>query len=262
MRRIALLVDFTGVCELAMEHTALLARQSLAQVTLLHIASTARQAEDKIIKNEIRDFAKILDKEGVPFIVQVDYGDFFEIISNSILSLNVDLLIVGTHGIKGFKQDFLGSNVLRLIRLIQTPALIVQGHCQPPHEGYLNMLVPLKGKLKDINVIDRAKDFASVFHSKIYFLSYYNSENKDEVISQSSGLTAIMKNAGFETSSEEEEISLYSSNYSKLIIEYADIEEIQLIVMCVDDYENTGYFNDYDKEYILLNRLGKAILCI
>lgn len=262
MKKIALLVDFTGVCQLAMEHTALIARESLAQVTLLHIAAKEKESEDKAIKNEIRDFAKILDKEGIPFSVQIDYGNFFEIIGDSIVKLDVDLIIVGTHGIKGVKQDFLGSNVLRLIRLLKIPALIVQGHCQTPQEGYLNILVPLMGNLNNINIIKRAENFASVFHSKIHFLSYYTSDNKTTLINQSQELSNMMQNAGYETHAEEEESSLYASSYSKSIIEYADIEEIQLIVMLVNDSENSGYFNDYDKENILLNRLGKAILCI
>ncbi|MFM9943653.1 MAG: universal stress protein [Bacteroidia bacterium] len=262
MQRIALLVDFTGVCQLAMEHTALIARQSLSQLTLLHIASKDKQADDKLIKNEIRDFANSLEKEGIPFAVKIDYGNFFEIISDSIAKLNVDLIVVGTHGIKGVKQDFLGSNVLRLIRLLKIPALIVQGHCQTPHEGYLNMLVPLLGKLHSISIVRRASDFAKVFNSKIHFLSYYNSDNKTNIIHQSKELLTMMQADGFDCNAEEEEAGIYASSYSKSVIEYADIEEIQLIVLLLHDDEHTDYFNDYDKENILLNRLGKAILCI
>ena len=175
---------------------------------------------------------------------------------------NLDLLIVGTHGIKGVKQDFLGSNVLRLIRLLRVPALIVQGHCQAPIEGYLNILVPVLGKLNNINIVKRAEDFASVFHSKFFLLSYFNTENKSDVVQQNNDLDSMLKADGFETNTEVDESSLYASSYSRSIIEYADIEEVQLIVMIVNDSEHVGYFNDYDKENILLNRLGKAILCI
>jgi len=262
MKKIALLVDFTGVCQLAMEHTALIARESLCQLTLLHIAVKGRESEEKSIKNEIREFAVSLERDGVPFAIQVDYGDFFEIIGGSIARLNLDLIVVGTHGIKGINQDFVGSNVLRLIRLLNIPALIVQGHCQTPLEGYLNILVPLLGTLHNQNILKRIINFASVFHSKIHFLSYYNSENRTDVNTQSKELAAMMQSDGFDTNTEEEESSLYASSYSKSIIQYADIEEIQLIVMLVNDSEYSGYFNDYDKENILLNRLGKAILCI
>ena len=64
MKKIILLVDFTGVCQLAMEHTAILARQSLSQVVLLHIAAVGRENEEKAIKHEIREFAKILERKG------------------------------------------------------------------------------------------------------------------------------------------------------------------------------------------------------
>ena len=261
MKKIALLVDFTGVCQLAMEHAALIARQSLCQLVLLHVAPANKQAEDKEIKNRIRDFAEILDKEGVPFAVQVDYGDFFSIIGESINKLNVDIIVVGTHGIKGINQDFVGSAVLRLIRLLNIPALIVQGHCQTPHEGYLNILIPLLGKLKNPESITKVNNFASVFNSKIHFLGFYNQENKSVVVQQNEEFSKVMKDAGFETGVEVEESSVYTSSYSKSIVQYADIEEIQLIVMMIYDADE-GYFNDYDKENILLNRLGKAILCI
>lgn len=261
MKKIALLVDFTGVCQLAMEHAALLTRQSLSQLVLLHVAPPSRSNEEKAIVNEIRDFASKLDDEGIPFSVQVDFGDFFQIIGQSITKLGVDLIIVGTHGIKGISKDFLGSNVLRLIRQLNIPSLIVQGHCQPPHEGYLNILVPLLGKIHDVSVMNRFEDFASVFHSKIHFLGYYNSENKEEVHKQNKELAERTAAAGYATETEEDESSLYTSSFSKSIIEYADIQEIQLIVLLI--YHNDeNYFNDFDKENLLLNRLGKAVLCI
>src|SRR5437868_6395316 len=99
MKKIALLVDFTGVCQLAMEHTCLIARQSLSQVVLLHIAAPEKEVVEKELKNEIREFASRMENEGVNFAVQVDYGDFFEVIGQSVSRLNLDLLIIGTHGI-------------------------------------------------------------------------------------------------------------------------------------------------------------------
>lgn len=260
MKKLALLVDFTGVCQLAMEHAALITRQSLSQLVLLHVAPLSEQKNDKDLKNKIREFASILEKEGVPFAIQIDYGDFFGIIGNSIRNLDVDLIVVGTHGIKGISQDFEGSAVLRLIRQLNTPALIVQGHCQTPMEGYLNILVPLVGKIKSNTVMNGIVKFAEVFKSKFHFLGYYNIENRDEIAAQNEELTQLV-NDNFESSSELEECSVYTSSFSKSIVQYADIEEIQLIVLLINESEE-NYFNSFDKENILLNRLGKAILCV
>jgi len=261
MKKIALLVDFTGVCQIAMEHTAIIARQSLSQVVLLHIAAPGREAEDKSIKNEIREFSKILENEGIPYAIQIDYGDFFEIIGKSIARLNLDLIIIGTHGIKGVKQNFVGSNVIRLVRYLEIPALVVQGHSQTPQEGYLDILIPMLGKEGD-EIIKPVSDFASVFKSKIHFLGYYNSENKDAVTSHSKAFAGKFSDLGFETISEQDESSVYTSSYSKSIIQYADIEDVQLIVIIIHETGEASYFNDEDLENIMLNRLGKAILCL
>ncbi len=261
MKKIGLLVDFTGVCQLAMEHTALIARQSLAQVVLLHIASNDKRANEKELKNEIREFSKSMEVEGVPFAIQVDYGDFFEIIGDSIAKLNLDLIIIGTHGIKGVKQNFVGSNVIRLVRHLKIPALVVQGHSQTPQEGYTDILVPMLGKEGD-EIINPITEFASVFHSKIHFLGYYNNENKNNVIEHNRSIALRVQALGFETIVEADESSMYTSSYSKSIIQYADIEDVQLIVIIIHESGDASYFNEEDLENIMLNRFGKGILCL
>ena len=60
---------------------------------------------------------------------------------------------------------------------------------------------------------------------------------------------------------EMEETSQYTSSYSRSIIEYSDIEESDAIVLLLGNRED-DYFNLTDQENILLNRLGKPILCL
>ena len=52
-----------------------------------------------------------------------------------------------------------------------------------------------------------------------------------------------------------------STEIKKLENQRKYLNKAWLIVMMIYDADE-GYFNDYDKENILLNRLGKAILCI
>ncbi len=60
---------------------------------------------------------------------------------------------------------------------------------------------------------------------------------------------------------EMEETSNYTASYSRSIIEYSDIEENDVIVLLLGNRED-DYFNLTDQENILLNRLGKPILCL
>ncbi|MBL7811219.1 MAG: universal stress protein [Bacteroidetes bacterium] len=262
INKIALLIDFTGVCQLAMEHTALLARQSLSQVTLLHIAAADQQANDKEIKNQIREFAQSLENEGIPFAIHVDYGDFFDIIGESVRKQKADLLIVGTHGIKGIKANFQSSAILRLMGLIDTPALVVQGHSQTPLEGYLNILIPLVGKVENADLIDPVSRFASVFKSHVQILSFFHKENETERREDTRRIESGLLAKNVKVTTHLDETSVYTSNYYRSIIEFADIEEANLIVLAVHESGDSGYFNETDEENLLLNRLGTAVLCL
>lgn len=261
MKKIVSLIDFTGVCELSLEHTSLLARESLSQVTLLHIVPDGQQANEKEIKENVRQFAQVLEKDGIPFSVQIDYGPFFETIGESIKKLQSDLMVVGTHGIKGIKQNFVGSNILKLIRAIDIPALVIQSNTITPIEGYTRILVPLLSKTENAELIKPVGDFAKTFQSEVIFLTYFAPENESEAQKRTNEVNEKFINLGIATRIDLERVSSYASSYSRSIIEYSDIEEAELITLIINrDFEN--YFSTDDQENLLLNRLGKPVLCI
>jgi nucleotide-binding universal stress UspA family protein len=260
IKRIVLLVDFTGVSQLALEHTTIIARQSICQVILLHIAAEGKQQEEKEIKSKVRDFALPMEKEGVSYLVQVNFGQFFEVIKSSIENLNADLLIIGTHGIKGIKQNFLSSNILKLLSNINIPALVIQGHSMNPQEGYSNILIPLLHPAHLIEKKDSLLKFAKLFKSNLQFLGFYNKEN--EITLSTNELSDWFNNEEISSSVEMEETSVYTSSFSKSIIQYADIEDTDVFVLMIHDKTGCVNFDLMDKENILLNRLGKPVLCL
>jgi nucleotide-binding universal stress UspA family protein len=262
MKKVIALIDFTGVCQLALEHTSIVARQSLSQVTLLHIAPHGQEVRDAEIREEIRTFASQLEEDGIPFSIHIDYGAFFDIVGTSIHNLKADLIIVGTHGIKGIKQNFVGSNILRLIRQIDIPALIIQGHSGTPMEGYLKILVPLLGKTENEQLIEPVAMFASVFNSEIHFLTYFTTENEAEAQRRTAELNKEIADKGLKTAVDLEKTGTYNNNYSRSIVEFADIEDAELIALIISNKGFENYFSEDDQENILLNRLGKPVLCI
>ncbi len=262
IRKIISLIDFTGVSQLALEHTAIIARQSICLVTLLHIADESKRIDEKELKNQIREFASHLEDEGVSFAIQIDYGNFFEIIANSIKKLDCDLIVIGTHGIKGIKQNFVSSNIVKLIRLISTPALIIQGHSQTPQEGYLNILVPML-ETADPKILEKpVEQFASLFKSNLHLLGFFVKEMEQTFTQKTNDQAARFLTMGFNTHVQMEETSVYTSSYSRSIIQYADIEDIEVLVLVFHESEEIKNFDNADMENILLNRLGKPVLCI
>ena len=88
------------------------------------------------LKEEVRIFGEVLDADGIPFRVQVSFGDFFETIPRVLDELKSDLVVVGTHGIRGIQRNLYSENILRLINSMKTLTLVVQGHSDIPPEGY------------------------------------------------------------------------------------------------------------------------------
>ncbi len=260
MNKIVLLVDFTGVSLLAMEHVALLAKESLCRVILLHIASPDKSSDVKAAEKEVREFAQPLDKEGVPYAVVVKFGDFFSLISDEMKTIAPDLLVVGTHGFKGIKKNFESSNILNLLRKIDVPSLVIQGHASPPYHGYKSILVPLIESNETIEWHNLLGSFASVFLSEVRLLAYYNNTNKDKIANNSEAVRkTLTETEGISCIVDMEETSLYTAAYSRSIIEYSDIEDSDAIVLFLGKKED-DYFSLEDQENILLNRLGKPIL--
>jgi nucleotide-binding universal stress UspA family protein len=262
LRKLVSLIDFTGVSQMALEHTAILARQSVCLVTLLHIADESKRSQEKEIKAQIRQFASHLEDEGISFSIQVDYGNFFEIIAGSIEALDCDLIVIGTHGIKGIKQNFVNSNIVKLIRLISTPAFIIQGHSQSPQEGYSQMLIPLL-EMKDSRFLEKPVELlTSLFKTKLHFLGFYTNDNEQSFTKKIAEQARRFNEKGVKTVVQMEETSIYVSSFSKSIIQYSDIEDIDVLLLVFHTPEDMKNFDNTDMENILLNRFGTPVLCI
>jgi nucleotide-binding universal stress UspA family protein len=261
VKKVIQLIDFTGVCHLAMEHVALIAHHCNCEVTLLHIAAAGQEASQKEIEERIKEFARPLDKEGVNYSIAIDFGDFFTTISESIARQKADLMVVGTHGISGIKPNFVGSSILKLIQLIHIPALVVQGHSQTPHEGYIKILIPLLDKPENVDITMPLSNFGSVFNATIHFMVFHNVANEDRVTAKAKELASRIAKQGLTTEVETEKSNNPNGPYGKSIVEYADIEDAQLIGLVISHGGNEHYFDFADQENILLNRLGKPVLC-
>ena len=77
MKKIAVLIDFTSVCETALEHAAVIARKALTPLLLVHIAAESDRDREEEIKQRMKEHTAILDQEGIPFLLKVGFGEFF-----------------------------------------------------------------------------------------------------------------------------------------------------------------------------------------
>jgi len=256
MKKLAVLIDFTSVCEIAIEHAAIIARYTLSPLILVNISDPSKIEEEKEIKERIKTHARLLDREGIPYLAKIGYGEFFSTIPNFLKEIGADFIIVGTHGIKGIADVSYGLNILRLINSLNLPALIVQGHSEAPAEGYDQILIPNVLTNSAVTDADRIKRFAQLFKAKITLLQYARTEV--EAKTGEDIYTKQFQELGYPLTYDFEIVSTYIHSYYRSILQYAAIEDVNLLVWTTPS--EGEHFDQEDKENLILNRLGIPVL--
>lgn len=256
MKKIAVLIDFTSICEIAIAHAAVVARYTLTPLLLVNIAPKGSERDEKEIKERMKQHARYLDDENIPFALGVGYGEFFSTIPQYLTQQGVDFVVVATHGIKGIADASYGLNILRLIRGMQIPSLVVQGHSQAPLEGYDQVLLPILLKHSTISQCPQIVEFANYFTSQITLLHYM----RDELGLEDANRLYVKKFVGVSKPVvyDYEVVSAYVHSFNRSILQYAEIEDINLLVLA----ENRGeqVLDNDDQENLILNRQGIAVL--
>jgi nucleotide-binding universal stress UspA family protein len=142
-KRILCPVDFSDSSNRALAHAAALARWYGAQLTVLHIVPTFDpmqvQAElgvpvqivNPMTREEVMGGMRLfLERAGVSSDAHLvaEPGDASAAIVDQALTTGADLIVIGTHGRRGFKRLLLGSVAETVLREAPCPVLTVSPH--------------------------------------------------------------------------------------------------------------------------------------
>jgi nucleotide-binding universal stress UspA family protein len=128
-------VDFSEISQHALDHAAAIANWFEATLTLLFVFPNVPVMDVPPLVLEDADRERLLGAmrrmaERVPSRVKLDYrvqdaAYIHDEIVAQAAALPADLLVLGTHGLSGFQQMFLGSVTEKVIRKASCPTLIV-----------------------------------------------------------------------------------------------------------------------------------------
>jgi len=141
MKRIVVPTDFSGCALSALKVAALISKKVNAVISIVHTYELPIYgftdglvmydgAEVGKIKEELSleldklsklDFLKSVDVETY---LLTDY-DVAQITDHENLK-NTDLIVMGTHGVSGWKEDFVGSNTEQVVRKVDCPVLAIR----------------------------------------------------------------------------------------------------------------------------------------
>jgi len=137
--------DFSQIAEYALQHAVKFAKTIPADISFVHIIKKAKEAG--AATNKLNVIAEeTFKKYGVKPGVIVREGSIFKVINEVIEEVGAELVVMGTHGMKGM-QKFTGSWALKVIAGSKAPFVVVQA---PPQEQIIDAIVfPLDFRSED-----------------------------------------------------------------------------------------------------------------
>lgn len=142
MKTILMPTDFSKNAAVAARYAAGFAKQHGYSIHFLHIYKAFTSAFQSELANDTdetrarvtaeREMQEFLDRvvvpDDVPVTQTIRRGQFIDEVSKFLREHPMDMVIMGTHGASGRKNDFLGSNTYDVSKTVSVPLLVVPEH--------------------------------------------------------------------------------------------------------------------------------------
>lgn len=256
IQKILIPFDFSETAELALEHAVFMAKLHKADLHLLHViesysftsaisnafSKSQSEFESKIestASEKLKELSEKLHHDcGMPVHYRTGMGNIYKKITSVAEELQIDLIIMGTHGISGFQEFLVGSNTYRVVMSAPCPVISVQTHSKKI--GFKDIILPIdnspSSRQKVKHAVEIAKHYGSVVHvAGIMTMSDIDMQRRFEV-----------KIHQVRDYLEEHEIPhsvkmFKGENTASVTMDYAQQVNADLIIIMTDQ-ESTGLF--------------------
>jgi nucleotide-binding universal stress UspA family protein len=184
IKKILIPTDFSETGLLAVEHAAFMARLFKADLYLLHaieISDTTFSVYEPAIVipdlKEVEDIAfghlnriagRIKKEFGIRVKIICTRGNSAAEIVTAVKENTIDIVVMGTHGARGFNEYFVGSNTHKTVTICPCPVISVQSHAKKP--GFGKIVLPIDNSPHSRQKVDHVIFLAKRYASRIYIL--------------------------------------------------------------------------------------------
>lgn len=252
IKKILIPVDFSGTGIKVLEQATLMAKKTNAEIILLTVVTgpfgnagsddirisvynnnkyevlIAIEAEkqmnlikDKLLKEGVRKVTYLIKKAGTP------YKEIISVANKA----KADIILMGTHGVSGFREFVLGSNTFKVVSEAKCPVLSIQKHTKTA--GFKNILLPFRDKPHSREKVDYAIGMAKIYGATLHVLGVsYDpaSAGVKKMPLEAQQIKRIAEKQGVKCTEE-----VVHGNYvAKFIFNHAKKVKADLIVMMAD----------------------------
>jgi len=253
IKNILVPVDFSDTSEIALNEAIKLTGLFKAELFLIHVVEYLNEfngyfysvvpeiqtdlpqllAFEKTVELKIEEKKKeIYKKYGIQAEVYVANGQVHSEIIQFSEKKKIDLIVMGTHGVSGYKELFLGSNAQRIVTLSDIPVLTIQKKIS--EAGFKNILIPIDNTLHSREKVNIALLIGNLSGAMMHIIGLPDSEEGVDINKIDIKLESVEKIMSSDKLPYKTTI-VHGKNLAKDALEYADENNCDLIVI------NTGH---------------------
>jgi nucleotide-binding universal stress UspA family protein len=270
MKRILVPTDFSKNAEYALKVAAQIARKNNSEIILLHMLELPHQGNDainggsaipQIMLYKEKAIEKLEDLMDVDFLDGINVSEIiqFEKAFEGILSISkkngVDLIVMGSHGVSGFEEMFIGSNTEKVVRTSEIPVLVIKN--EVPSFEVKNMVFASDFSPEISKPFEKLLEFATLFgaHLNLVMINTPNSFKSTAIAEK------IMSEFVGKYNLSNYSLNIYNDvNVEKGILNFATKVNADLIGMCTHGRTGFSHFFNGSISEDLVNHTVKPVI--
>jgi nucleotide-binding universal stress UspA family protein len=254
--------DLTDVASKAIHQAGIIAKKAGTSISLLHVLNEKSPSREEAEKQLTTEAERVKEFTGKECEILLKEGSIFEVIPQVACDQCFDLMVIGTHGIHGIKQHFMGANILKLVSRIHTPVLVVQKDSLLV-ENFRTLVMPVSSHVDFHKEIDSVLLFTSLFGTEVHLYSIFKPgfEWPEQTLKNIEDAKATFESNGVHMTRVKEEQKVFAQGYAKQTLLYAGSVGADLISVMSTPSDDYYYFAAADKEALLLNDMHLPVLC-
>jgi nucleotide-binding universal stress UspA family protein len=261
MMKILCPTDLTLATDIALSHAGNIAQRGKGEVTLFHVL-TKEEIKTKNVGNP-GPHAKTMDqlsKEGVK-VNRVDREGtpLKEIVTEA--RNGHSLMVAGTHGVRGLRQEWLGSDMLKLVREVPIPTLVVQMYTPRTEMG--RILMPVAGHADITPLLDAVCMLAKVYGAEVdvYQQLQEGSSTSNTLLANKIKMLDRLAKEGITHHEVNEPVQKFYEGFAVRTIRYAHNAGASCIAIMAQSSGEHKKIADQEKQDLLVNEKGIPVLC-
>jgi nucleotide-binding universal stress UspA family protein len=259
IKKILIPVDFSFTSLKAVDHAVSIAKLSKAEIILLHVIENIHSTTDPLFFAVPREATfdsdlMRLSNESLERVTNRIKSKGYHNVRGLAISgrthtqilkvskrLKVDLIVMGTHGVSGFREFIMGSNAYRVVTDATCPVLTVQRRNKAT--GFKNILVPFTANPHSREKVGFAIKVAEMFGSKISVLGFDTGLTKahsKKILLQGNQIQSVVGKHNLECN-----VKITEEPYTaKIILDYSKEINADLLTVIgnIDKRDITEYF--------------------